>query len=523
MKIFFTHANLKLRTKIIGLTLVVAAMGGTGGLMGLYGIQRLNSEVDQIVSVEVKGLDDIRSAEVLFFDAGRARADLALSSNADVRAQYKQIYYQRADQLKTALKNAEGAFHTELGQQLFAETQVSVDRWLAQSDRFINVMENRSASNIDQLTLQLYEQTRGLNFKVASAMEDLVVLRKQAATQATERAGTTFRNLLIIVTLVILGTSIVGVLLGLFMASAIAMSIDNAVQLANSVSRGDLHVRVNAQGSDEIALLLYALDDMRQSLVRVVTHVRKGSESVAAASSQIAQSNMDLSTRTERQAGVLEETTVSMDELNLQVKHNADNAQQANQLAANASTIAQRGGEVVRRVVETMLAINGSSRKISDIIGVIDGIAFQTNILALNAAVEAARAGEQGRGFAVVASEVRQLAGRSAEAAKEIKALINASVSQVEIGTALVNEAGTTMGEVMRAIKRVSELVQEISAASYEQASSVSHVGETIIQMDQTTQQNAALVEQMASAATSLNAQADDLVQSVSVFQLEDG
>jgi methyl-accepting chemotaxis protein len=259
---------------------------------------------------------------------------------------------------------------------------------------------------------------------------------------------------------------------------------------------------------------------MQESLAKVVSHVRGGSESVETASAEIAQGNHDLSARTEQQASALEETAASMEQLSAAVKQNADSARQANQLAMSASSVAITGGEVVSQVVQTMKGINESSRRISDIIQVIDGIAFQTNILALNAAVEAARAGEQGRGFAVVASEVRSLAGRSAEAAKEIKSLINASVERVEQGTALVDQAGSTMTEVVGSIRRVTDIMGEISAASSEQASGVAQVGEAVTQMDQTTQQNAALVEQMAAAASSLKSQANDLVSTVAVFKL---
>ena len=273
---------------------------------------------------------------------------------------------------------------------------------------------------------------------------------------------------------------------------------------------------------DEIGSVLSSLQKMQLRLSDVVRAVRSGSESVATASSEIDQGNHDLSARTESQASSLEETASSMEELSSQVKHNADNALQANQLASNASLVAVRGGEVVGRVVETMKEINASSRKISDIIGVIDGIAFQTNILALNAAVEAARAGDQGRGFAVVASEVRSLAGRSADAAKEIKSLINASVERVEQGTVLVDEAGATMIEVVDAIRRVNDLVGEISSASNEQALGVSQVGDAVSKMEQVTQHNAALVEQMAAAASSLSSQAQDLVHVVSAFKLSD-
>jgi methyl-accepting chemotaxis protein len=322
--------------------------------------------------------------------------------------------------------------------------------------------------------------------------------------------------------MVLLG--VVGLVVSGLMAWGLSVSITRplkqAHRLATQVAAGDLTADIETRGKDEIGLLLKSLHDMQVSLVQVVSNVRQGSESVATASAEIAQGNHDLSSRTESQASALEETAASMEELAGTVKQNADSARQANQLAMSASTVAIQGGEVVGQVVETMKGINESSRKISDIISVIDGIAFQTNILALNAAVEAARAGEQGRGFAVVASEVRSLAGRSADAAKEIKSLINASVERVEQGTLLVDKAGGTMTEVVGSIRRVTDIMGEISAASNEQAAGVSQIGEAVQNMDQVTQQNAALVEQMAAAASSLKSQAHDLVQVVAAFKL---
>ncbi len=311
-----------------------------------------------------------------------------------------------------------------------------------------------------------------------------------------------------------------GVAAAVLITKSVVVPIRRAVQLASSVAAGDLSSKVDAQGKDEIAQLLHTLDGMQSSLSSVVANVRGNAESVATASAQIAQGNLDLSGRTEEQASALEETAASMEQLGSTVKQNADNARQANQLAQSASAVAIQGGEVVGQVVETMKGINDSSRKIADIISVIDGIAFQTNILALNAAVEAARAGEQGRGFAVVASEVRSLAGRSADAAREIKALITASVERVEQGTALVDKAGATMTEVVTSIRRVTDIMGEISAASVEQSAGVSQVGEAVGQMDQATQQNAALVEESAAAAESLKGQAQQLVQAVAVFKL---
>ena len=313
------------------------------------------------------------------------------------------------------------------------------------------------------------------------------------------------------------------VFIGWSLSRSISSRVDAARLAAQRIGEGDLSQALSAAGKDEIGQLLQALSTMQDNLSRVVSNVRQGSEGVATASAEIAQGNQDLSARTESQASALEETAASMEELSSTVKQNADNAKQANQLAQSASSVAIQGGEVVAQVVDTMKGINNSSQKISDIISVIDGIAFQTNILALNAAVEAARAGEQGRGFAVVASEVRSLAGRSADAAKEIKTLINDSVARVEQGTALVGQAGATMSEVVSSIRRVTDIMGEISAASSEQSAGVSQVGEAVTQMDQATQQNAALVEEMAAAASSLKSQAEDLVGTVAVFKLSQG
>ncbi|WEF31087.1 methyl-accepting chemotaxis protein [Pseudoduganella chitinolytica] len=305
-----------------------------------------------------------------------------------------------------------------------------------------------------------------------------------------------------------------------WLTRGIVVPLHRAVEVAWSVANNDLRSDIESSTKDETGRLLGALKTMNDNLARIVGQVRNGTEHISSASGEIAAGNLDLSTRTEQQASALEETASSMEELTATVRQNADNARQANQLAASASEVAVRGGEVVGRVVETMDSINASARKIVDIISVIDGIAFQTNILALNAAVEAARAGEQGRGFAVVASEVRNLAQRSAAAAKEIKVLIGDSVDKVDAGSKLVEQAGTTMTEVVQSIHRVTDIMGEITTASVEQSSGIEQVNRAISDMDGVTQQNAALVEEAAAAAASLREQAAALAGVVSVFKL---
>jgi methyl-accepting chemotaxis protein len=323
----------------------------------------------------------------------------------------------------------------------------------------------------------------------------------------------------------LLTLSVIGLLLGALLAWRLTLGIvrplGQAVQVAETVAAGDLSTNIKVESRDEAGQLMQALKNMNESLAKVVGEVRTGTETIATASGQIASGNQDLSSRTEHQASSLQQTAASMEELTSTVKQNADNARQANQLAVSASEVAVKGGSVVSQVVDTMGSINASSKKIVDIIGVIDGIAFQTNILALNAAVEAARAGEQGRGFAVVASEVRSLAQRSAAAAKEIKTLIGDSVEKVEEGSKQVEEAGRTMDEIVGSVKRVTDIMGEITAASQEQTSGIEQINQAITQMDQVTQQNAALVEEASAAAQSLQEQAGSLVQTVSIFKLD--
>ena len=356
---------------------------------------------------------------------------------------------------------------------------------------------------------------------VQDSMRKLVALQLDVGKSEYEQAVARFAQARVLaIGLIVIGLA-VGLIVGVTLVRGISGAIAQALQVARAVAAGDLTGHIDTSARDEIGQLLVALESMQGGLVGIVSQVRSGTETIASASAQISSGTMDLSSRTEEQASSLEETAASMEELTSTVRQNADNARQASTLAQAASEVATRGGVVINNVVETMGRINGASRKIVDIIGVIDGIAFQTNILALNAAVEAARAGEQGRGFAVVASEVRNLAQRSAQAAKEIKGLIDDSVAQADAGSVQVGQAGTTMHDIVQSISRVTDIVSEIASANEEQNASISQINQAIIQMDQVTQQNSALVEEAAAASEAMQDQAQRLAAVVSVFKLD--
>ena len=385
---------------------------------------------------------------------------------------------------------------------------------------FVPALAALGAHDFQQASEILQGSMRETYPALREALGALVALQLDVAKkeyQAAERSYVVVRNTSIAV---MLGGVLLAALIGVWLIRSITRPLNEAVRVAQAVANGDLDQAIDLHANDETGALMRALQAMTASLAEVVAQVRTGTDTIATASQQIAAGNIDLSSRTEEQASSLEETASSMEELTSTVKQNAENARQANQLVGATADVAVKGGRVVGEVVDTMASIKDSSRKIADIIGVIDGIAFQTNILALNAAVEAARAGEQGRGFVVVASEVRNLAQRSAMAAKEIKALIEDSVDKVEAGGKLVDEAGRTMDEIVGSVKRVTDIMGEIAAASAEQSSGIEQVNQAITQMDDVTQQNAALVEEAAAAAESLQAQAGKLADAVSFFKL---
>ena len=421
---------------------------------------------------------------------------------------------------KAHLESLQKSVTSDAGRAVLQATVDAQASYVGQEDVFIKLA---AAGQLPEARKLLLESALPLQLAYIESLRKFVDVQRRHVAETTRRGDIAYRDAVGLM----LGLAGVALLLGCGIAFMLARGLTRqlggepgaATAVARAVALGELNTPIAVHCGDTTSLMA-ALAQMRSKLSEVVAEVRGNSESVATASAQIAQGNLDLSGRTESQASALQQTAATMEQLGTTVRHNADNAKQANQLALSASGAAARGGDVVGRVVATMKGINDSSRKIADIISVIDGIAFQTNILALNAAVEAARAGEQGRGFAVVASEVRSLAQRSAAAAKEIKTLITSSVEQVGQGSTLVSQAGQTMQEIVGAIKQVSDIVGEISAASAEQSAGVSQVGQAVTQMDQATQQNAALVEQSAAAAESLKLQALQLVQAVAVFKL---
>ncbi|WP_083941309.1 methyl-accepting chemotaxis protein [Pseudoduganella violaceinigra] len=455
---------------------------------------------------------------VLIYSAIARTQLIARSSDAELSKTFATVIADSTKRGGELLKQVEALLETPEERKIYDDAMVLRAKYQEAKNNIMKANQAGNATEGERLYRDVFDPAaKGYQEKVK---ELLAQQRKAIDATAAGINAAHERSTRLMVTLSILLLSF-GAWAAWVISRSITVPLNSALGIANTVAEGDLTTRFDDKTArDEIGDLMIALRGMNDALRRLVSQVQTGTTAIATASSEIAEGNLDLSSRTEQQASSLEETASSMEELTSTVRQNADNANQANQLAHAASDVAARGGEIVGQVVETMGSIDASSRKIVDIIGTIDGIAFQTNILALNAAVEAARAGEQGRGFAVVASEVRNLAQRSAAAAKEIKELIDNSVSQVNAGTSLVQQAGTTMGEVVTSVRRVTDIMGEITSASREQSVGIDEVNQAIGQMDQVTQQNAALVEEAAAAAASMQEQAAQLAQVAASFKL---
>jgi methyl-accepting chemotaxis protein len=517
-------SNLKIGTRLglafatlVGLLLLmaVAAVGQAGRLQG-------NTEY-----YESNVLPSMKIIADFYEGASDARRTTFLLITLSDPEEIKKVEARFAKEVEVGQKaldtyEQQDMFYDDKDKQLWAAAKASLQAWRVSHDKVLELNRKRLSdpTQADAARTLMLGDARVVNLALIKAKTDWESYNDDIAKEVTLRGRATYRAVLWILG----GVTTLAVLVGLVAAVAITRSITrplaDALRVTQAVASGDLTQHLHSDARDELGDLLNSLDQMSINLSQMVRSVREGTEAIATASAEIAQGNSDLSSRTEQQAANLQQTAASMDQMTGTVKSNSDNARAASDLSIQASDVAARGGQAVSQVVETMGRIQDSSRKIADIISVIDGIAFQTNILALNAAVEAARAGEQGRGFAVVASEVRSLAQRSAQAAKEINGLITDSVDKVETGTRQVNSAGITIREAVDQVRKVSELISDITRSSTEQSTGVDQINTAVNQLDQATQQNAALVEETAAAAESLRQQAERLSQAVAVFRI---
>ncbi|MES2261524.1 MAG: methyl-accepting chemotaxis protein [Pseudomonadota bacterium] len=521
----FADLKIGVRLGLLGVFFFVALLvTGFQGWNALNFIKERNAEGMQRSVMLTAAVDQARSAQVEFKIQVQEWKNILLRGNDPANLdKYSKAFVQSGQQVRAELQKLNGTLARLKLQTPLVDEAIKMHEELGAN--YLGALKQYDAANADSYKL-VDGLVKGMDREPTRKIDDIVLFigeqaRRLAAEMAADNAAA-YRSATMSLLAMLGATLAVGAAIVVWLIRGITRPLRQAIDIAETVAAGDLRCEVEASGRDEIGQLLRALKRMSDNLAGIVGRVRSGTETIATASSQIAHGNLDLSSRTEQQASSLEETASSMVQLTSTVRQNNENAGQARKLAHSASEVAAKGGLTVSEVVQTMGAINESSKKIVDIIGVIDGIAFQTNILALNAAVEAARAGEQGRGFAVVASEVRNLAQRSAAAAKDIKMLIGDSVERVEQGSRLVGAAGATMDEVVASVERVTAIIGEIALASGEQQDGIEQISTAINQMDSVTQQNAALVEQAAAAADSLQQQAQGLSEAVSVFKLHE-
>jgi len=486
---------------------LLAAIGVIAGGVGVSSMTRMNSQAQKTYDQDLTGLKFVTRAEASVATCARLIEAAMLAPDQPTRAQLLTDARRLRDEAKASLNKAAPLFENEQGRDLMTMARAMFEQFDGAFTGLAGAVEHEKVGQAGPSGALLFGAFAEALVPLSSSIHALVEWKVSSAKANADDTTAVFHAS----SATVLGLTLLGictaVILGVVLARSISRPLGHAIELADAVAAGDLSAEIEPNGTDELAHLQTALRDMVLSLRKLVSSVRFGVDSVAVASGQIASGNQDLSNRTEQQASSLEQTASSMEQLSSTVQQNSESARQANQLAVAASEVAGRGGEAVGQVVNTMGQIQASSRKIAEIIGVIDGIAFQTNILALNAAVEAARAGEQGRGFAVVAGEVRNLAQRSAQAAREIKSLIADSVTKVESGSRQVTEAGKTMQDLVVQVRRVTDLLGEIASATMEQNSGIGLVNNSVSQLDQMTQQNAALVEQSAAEEASMSKQ----------------
>jgi methyl-accepting chemotaxis protein len=489
----------------------------------MIGISRLaeqNDSADHTINNIYPKAAEAQMTAYLSMDIARIIRNLILNKDPAALASNKAAIDKNREQITELLGRLDKSVTTDEGRALMKDITATRAAFVSYSNEVIELaLKNAN----EEASRTLYGSKYPTQAAYLTALKNMVAFQEKRMAEGGSHGRQVYRSALTLMVSLGVAAFVIGTAFAIWVTGSVTGPIGRAVKIAETVAAGDLSSHIEVSSTDETGQLLQALKNMNASLLDIVGQVRSGADTMATASGQIASGNLDLSSRTEQQASSLEETASSMEELTSTVKQNGDNARQANTLAVSASNVAIKGGQVVSQVVDTMGSINESARKIVDIIGVIDGIAFQTNILALNAAVEAARAGEQGRGFAVVAAEVRNLAQRSAGAAKEIKALIDDSVEKVGIGSRLVDQAGSTMDEVVASVRRVTDIMGEITSASREQESGIEQINQAITEMDAVTQQNASLVEEAAAAAEALQEQAGQLAQMVSVFKLGTG